>query len=265
MTGRGKTLASVLSLGLLFVAALIFVLTRQGGGISGQQAQYLAGQGLGTPNATLQAAATPHRIADIKITDTIERRQIELSATLSEIPTREEIERLLFRLEAACENLHEFTNTRHIYGPTQPTHIWIRLYPSDEHLETYDAIVAMLGRTPGNLLDPEDYNVRLTIFEDRIAALLGPPEELFGMTEQERMAIYRELWEADRRAQREAESVHPLPEVGDPEYLSRHLQQADYIDSLLESYKDEIAQRHITTKRVLGEISGEGIRKGWPH
>jgi len=76
----------------------------------------------------------------------------------------------------------------------------------------------------------------------------------FGLTEDQRQEIYKEIGAAERRASDEAFQQFP----------SDVMAQVDLEDELNEKYQDEIAEKHGISRESLWSIALEGVENNWP-
>jgi hypothetical protein len=90
------------------------------------------------------------------------------------------------------------------------------------------------------------------------SAEVGPANDdapKFGLTLEQRKAVFAELADAERRAETDAESdVHEPPES---------MEQVDRTQRLAQEYKAAVAARHGLTQEQAVEISAEGMAEGW--
>ena len=77
-----------------------------------------------------------------------------------------------------------------------------------------------------------------------------------GLTLAERKAVFLELAEAERRAEREAASANSDA----PESMA----EVDLAQRLSLEYKDAVAKKHGLTREQAIELSVEGFEGGWP-
>ena len=114
--------------------------------------------------------------------------------------------------------------------------------------------VAMLSKTPSG--DVPEVQVKTELLE----LLRQPPEQRHGLTEDQRMLIFRKSIANERRADRDAESRAPF-DASNPDSLQAQYRLAD---QLLQQYQEELAREYGISYEQLREISVEGLTKHWP-
>jgi len=90
----------------------------------------------------------------------------------------------------------------------------------------------------------------------------------FGLSENERKKVYRELGEAEDRADAEVQAMHPFPNPLDPAYSAARSKaqlqkQIQALGPLTKKYRAEVAQRHGITEKALRAITVEGFQENW--
>ena len=106
----------------------------------------------------------------------------------------------------------------------------------------------MLAKSPG------DEGPSVSIYEKRLAHLSGKSEDRFGLSEQKRKRVFREMGADDHKAMRKARARFP-----DPQFLK----QFDLASKLEEEYREELAAKYSLTRDQLREIMVEGVTMGW--
>ena len=88
------------------------------------------------------------------------------------------------------------------------------------------------------------------------AAKEAAAKDHFGLTEPQRREAFRELMEAEKRAEREAaEQFKDKPQSEG---------QVALVSELVDRYEREIAQKYGITEKQLVEIGIEGFKQSWP-
>src|SRR4029078_12730259 len=104
-----------------------------------------------------------------------------------------------------------------------------------------------------------------TSFDDRQIDQLGKSrEEKFGLSEDQRKAIFRDGVLAEDRANREAEQTYPEPNSPTPEVNMAAFEKRDNLaNKLIEKYRNQLARKNHLTKNQIDEIMNEGLEKSW--
>ena len=112
--------------------------------------------------------------------------------------------------------------------------------------------------------DRSGYEISIIIKENLEEYLTqrNTPELKFGLTEEERRQLFKELVAAEDRAMEEADNLYPI----DPSYpdweenISRNVEKADELDDM---YKAEIRARWGISEEEQLQIVVEGIEEHW--
>jgi hypothetical protein len=130
------------------------------------------------------------------------------------------------------------------------TNVFIYAYETEDRAKAQSGLwFAMLSLSPSNGGQPV-----VTIKDVREVVQANQPEEILGLSEEARKAIFFELVRSEDRALVDAEKAEPSD-------LMKHLALER---SLQEKYKDELASKHSLTREQLSQIGVEGVRKRWP-
>lgn len=152
--------------------------------------------------------------------------------------------------------------------------IGLFLYVDEEVHREYD--VARVDWAPGGVWgsvsaeiarsnDRSGYELAIDIrehFEDYLKQR-GKTEEKFGLSEDERKAVFREIVLAERRAQQEADRLHPV-DVSDPNWEEELDRNISKMRELAEKYRAEIWAKYGINEEVENNIAVEGIEENWP-
>ena len=118
------------------------------------------------------------------------------------------------------------------------------------------------------LLDADytDTYPKVSFSESQLNLLKHAPETRQGFTEEQRMAIYYEIVEAEDRSWREAMQRYPDlgPSSSSQEFRRQLLKQADEQDRLLGIYEKRLASKYNLSREQLDEIGYEGANNSWP-
>jgi hypothetical protein len=168
-----------------------------------------------------------YRIHRCEVYDTALKTQLAVDLIVEDSLSEDRLRTLLRTLYREAASLTGFKNSVH------PTHVGIYAYASEAHVKAgMGQWVAMLSKTPA-IAEPE-----IRVNESNIQAAMYPAEEKFGISEEERLAIWNEIVLGGDRA-----TAH-----GD----------------VTRSYRDVLARKHNLTREQIEEIADEGMEKNWP-
>lgn len=148
-----------------------------------------------------------------------------------------------------------------------PRDIEILAFTSIEHAESE------MGQWIARLTNiNESGKPEIGLNDRQIANLRATPERKWGLSQDKRKRIWREMIISDDRASREAEIKYPLPgrngaedELKESEVESRLVSRYAYEKMLINSFRKGIAGKYDLTLKQLDEISVEGTSKDWPY
>lgn len=130
-----------------------------------------------------------------------------------------------------------------------PTNIYIYAFTSKERAGSgMGQWIAMLRKSYG------DVKPTISINERQIAQLGAKPEEQFGLSEEKRKEIWKELVLIEDRAMEEALEQYP----------EEFEKQVEMERRLIDEYQNKLAEKYELTREQLQEISVEGVEKDWP-
>ena len=130
-----------------------------------------------------------------------------------------------------------------------PTSIYIYAYTSKERAESGMAQwIAMLQKAQA------ETKPTININERQLAQLGAEPEERFGLSEEKRKEIWKELILIEDRAMKEAEKRYPEQWEKEIEMQRR----------LIDENENKLAEKYELSPDQLGKISIEGLEKDWP-
>lgn len=169
-------------------------------------------------------------------------------------------------LIALLEKLYTSTKAKRGFKyHNSPTNIYIYAFTSRERFESE------MGQWIGMVDWVKDYDTKpnISISKRQIAHLGDKPEERFGLSEAQRIQIWKEYVKTEDRSTEEAEKKYPLSGpsllvLSDSEGIKRIKKNAELMHRLEEYYKNELAKKYRLTHKQLEEISMEGITKDWP-
>lgn len=195
---------------------------------------------------TALAAGVTYTVFKEEISDLPTRTLIVQRIVASGVPTKAE-------LEAEILKRYRAVMARRGFRYNNPaTNIGIFVYGTKEQAHAGQYWIGMISKVKG-ISDKKEPQVDIN--EDRLAALSQAPEERFGLSEQERKHLLREIGAAQDRADREARARVPDSQV---------TKQIDLYNKLRDSYQAEVAQHYGLTNDQVYDIRFEGIKKGWP-
>ena len=130
-----------------------------------------------------------------------------------------------------------------------PTSIFIYAYTSKERAESRGRMwIAMLHKAHA------ETKATININERQLAQLGAEPEERFGLSEEKRKEIWKELILIEDRAMKEAEKQYPKQWEKEIEMQGR----------LIDENKNKLAEKYELAPEQLEKISTEGLEKDWP-
>lgn len=186
-----------------------------------------------------------YAILDESISDTPIKTQIEQHIVAMGIPSPEGLAEEIRRRYDEAKARRGF---RH-HNPA--SNIYIYVYGSEEQARAGQGLwVGMIAHGPAERGEPQ-----VQISEMRLAALSTPPEERFGLSEEVRQRVFREIAAAEKRATQEA--MERVPD-------SRIMEQIELERELGAEYKRALASKYNISEEQLQEIGLEGVKKGWP-
>ncbi len=144
-----------------------------------------------------------------------------------------------------------------------PTGVSLYAFASRERWESDWRWIAMLHASPGSA-------AKVTINEAQLEHLYDEPVERFGLSEDRRKQVFRDVVAAQDRADCEAEQSHPSVELGEPGWESETMREKplddrrDFRDELLREFYGDIRRHYDLTEVQLEATSDEGTEKDWP-
>ena len=130
-----------------------------------------------------------------------------------------------------------------------PTSIYIYAYTSKERAESgMGQWIAMLQKAHA------ETSPTININERQISQLGVEPEERFGLSEEKRKEIWKELILIEDRAMEEALERYP-------QELEKQIEMER---RLIDENENKLAEKYELTPDQLGKISTEGLEKDWP-
>lgn len=173
------------------------------------------------------------------------KTQIEQHLVVSGIPTPAQLEAELLRRYQAALARSGFS----YHNPA--TNIYIYVYGSEEQARVRQGLwIGMISKGPLDKGDPKP-----VIDDGRLSALSSSPRNRFGLSEDERKAVFQAIGAAERRGTDEAMAQVPDTEIMKQIKLERELKA---------KYKHDVAREYGITYSQLTEIGLEGVEKGWP-
>ena len=137
-------------------------------------------------------------ILDEEVYDAPIKTQVTLRLLVSGHITDDGLRNLLSKLYS------EVHNRRGFKYHSNPTHIFIYAYTDKERAESGIQWIAMLSKVG------EGDKPKISVKDSQIKGLLAKPEIKFGLSENQRKQIWKEIIMAEDRASQEAEARYPL-------------------------------------------------------
>lgn len=193
---------------------------------------------------TTLAAGVTYTVVDEKIDDKPIKTQIEQHIVVSGVPSKAELEAEILKRYRVATARRGFR----YYNPA--TNIYIYVYGTEQQARAGQGLwIGMIAKGFSDKVEP-----RVIINEERLAALSQEPEERFGLSEDRREQVFREIAAAENRAMRDA-----MARVPDSEFMK----QIDLERELGKKYKAKVAQQYGLTNDQILKIVVEGVKKGW--
>ena len=204
------------------------------------------------PKANPGPSIPSYRVISDRIEyDTLLRAQVEIVVFLEEHVTEEKLRTLLQHLYREAKSRGPFQYREH------PNFVFIYV-----HAREGQDWVAMGSETAGT-------EFAIDIRDKLLATVNDPPVVKFGLTEDRRQMIWRDIVRIEDRASREAKEMYayPMPK-SDPRYTETAAQmqlqkQADYETALRTKYSLELAESVGLTLEQVDEIGDEGVTNWW--
>jgi len=139
-----------------------------------------------------------------------------------------------------------------------PTQIFIYLFNSKERAQNSGANwVAMAAtKVDGSGMD-------ISISKTRLRAAKLKPVEKFGLKEDVRKRIWKELIKSQDKAQKNADQRYTVNAI-DPDFKqSNVVKNANLDNELSQKYRKELEEKYHLKPGILDSITNEGLRKGW--
>ncbi len=192
-----------------------------------------------------------HEVLKEEITDRPGVTRINLDLLVTGDITRESLDRFLKKLYEKQKSRTGFKYRRN------PDSIWFYAYQSRAHLNSGTGQwLAMLSKRP------EESGPSISFNDLAIKALTLPKETRFGLSEDERLEIYRDAVREEDRARVETEKAFPTTLPGT---TAEDLRKSfDHADKLREEYLSELAKKSGLTDDELSKISEEAFNENWP-
>ncbi len=191
------------------------------------------------------AGNVSYTIVDENIYDKPIKTQIEQHIVVSGVPTKAELQAEILKRYRTALSRRGFR----YHNPA--TNIFIYVYGTEQQARAEQGLwIGMIAKGFSDKGEPE-----VLINEARLAGLSKAPEERFGLSEQRRKQVFRDIAAAEDRATRDAMARVPDSQI---------MKQLDLERELREKYKAKVAQQYSLTSDQLRKIMFEGVKKGWP-
>ena len=190
-----------------------------------------------------KSATLKYTILDEDVYDAPVKTQVTLSVLVSGEISEAGLKNLLNQLYSSTKARKGFK-----YHDS-PTSIYIYAYTSKERAESGMAQwIAMLQKAHAETKSTTNINER------QLGQLGAEPEERFGLSEEKRKEIWKELILIEDRAMKEAEKQYPKEWEKEIEMQRR----------LIDENENKLAEKYELTPEQLEKISSEGLEKDWP-
>ena len=169
---------------------------------------------------------------------------MELDVIVSEPTTKERLSELMNKLYASIQARRGFKHHR------APTHIAVSIYRTKYNAESGQAQWMV------RLIKSANAAPQLLFKEEEIELSKRPPAKRFGLTEDERMAIWKQLVLIERKARDRTEAKYPdMYNYGKMTTDSYH-RSREFEKKLTDQYESKLARSLGLTKEELDQISG---------
>lgn len=200
------------------------------------------------PGKASPATRATYAVVREEVYDVPLKTQIVQQIVVSGVPTETELRAEIFKRYRSAKARRGFR----YHNPA--TNIYIYIYGTKEQARAEGIRwIGMLAISKGDKGEP-----RVLIDEGRLAVLSQKPEDRFGLSEQKRKRVFREIAAAEDRATCEAEA-----QVPNPWGMKQLEKQAGLTHKLQEKYRAGIERKYSLTDEQLLKISVEGVTMGW--
>ena len=202
-----------------------------------------------TPKVEKPVTAPPkviipsYRVLNEEIYDVPAKTQVEINIIVTGKITEAGLRALLNQIYSSTKQRRGFK-----YHDS-PTAIYIFAYTSKERAESGTGQwIAMLQKAHAAA------GPTIQINERQIAQISVKPEKRFGLSEETRMEIWKQIVLIESRSLDEAEVKYPY----------NIEKRGEYWERLQNRYEDDLAKKYGISRKHLQQISLEAIRKDWP-
>jgi len=112
----------------------------------------------------------------------------------------------------------------------------------------------------------DSYKISIQVKENLEEYLIqrNKSEDKFGLTEDQRRQIFKDIVAAENQAMLEADKIFPI-DISDPNYKQDNLMKnIDKNNELMEKYKAQVRAKYEITEEIENEIVVEAFEEGWP-
>ena len=185
-------------------------------------------------------------MVDEEVSDVPIKTQIEQHIVVSGVPTRAELEAEILK------RYHTAMSRRGFKYHNPVTNIYIYVFGTKEQAGARKGLwIGMVAKGKSDTGTP-----KIFINEERLLARSSKPEELYGLSEQERIDIFHEIVVAEDKASSDAMAHFPDSQI---------MKQIKLESELTKKYKADLAIKYDLTEKQLRKIAVEGATKGWPY
>ena len=215
--------------------ALTLILTNCGGGETGAM-----------PSDLLKYSIHNEEVYDAPI-----KTEVSIDVLIEDVNINEEgIKTLLNYLYKTTKERSGFKHNEH------PNSIYIYAFTTKEKAASgMGQWIGMISKSAS------DKNPKINFSEIQLNSLSVNIENRWGLSQDKREELWKEIVNAEDKAYKEADKKYPLAKLDLTE--SDISKNADLRDSLKDQYEWEIAKENNLKKVILDSIGIEGLKKGW--
>jgi len=205
------------------------------------------------PKSSANALSTNNSkfsLIDEEIYDSPAKTQIVQEVLATSLPTETELKAELLRRFHAAKRRSGFKYNN------PPTNVFIYIYGTKEQASAERGIL-WIGMLAHDFYDEGEAN-DILINNARLTALSAKPELIFGLSEEKRKRLFKEIAAVENRSTREAEVLIP-----DPKNLEEWKEFGKLEEKFDDKYKAELMQKYGLDSDQLLKITVEGVKKGW--
>ena len=203
----------------------------------------------GGPDASPTSSdGVQYTLLDEKVLDAPVKTQVVQKVLAEGIPTEDALRAEILRRYKEVSSRHGFQ------FHSAPTNIYIYIFGTREQAATSYLWIGMIAKSYSETGTPV-----VVIDKSRLAALSATPQSKFGLSEEKRKELFREIVSAERRADQETSA-----QAANVKNLADVKEYAKVTSDLKEKYKAALAKQYGIDGDQMSKITVEGVTKGWP-